>query len=248
VDLETELRDALWVNWALPARALPAPPPPLVLERLGRGDDEVGFVSLVCFRQRRLRLAVLPIVPLSFPQCNLRLLVRDAERVAAVYLLRELVPAWVVPMARLVGGQPASAAVFDIACEPGGEQRWRLSAGRPLALSAGPGAPSPSAPLAGSWPDTVAYFRDRPRAYLGSGRKMRRAETEHPRADAVPMRVEVLDESWLAARMPQVPAGLWLRPHSAFLIPSVKLSVALEPSVRAAVERPVPIPGRPAVG
>jgi len=247
VIFQSELRDALWVNWALPPSALAPLPEPLSLDVLGTGASEVGFLSLVLFQQRRLRLASLPLLRLSFPQCNLRLLARDGERVASVYFVRELVPAWVVPIARLVARQPASAAIFRVEAEPGGEQRWSFSAGQRLALVARPGAPPPAAPLPGSWPETVAFFRERPRGYVGSVRRLRRLAAAHPGAEAIPMRVEVLESAWLAARFPAIDPDLWHRPHSAFLIPSILLSVAIEASLEPARSEPLAAPSRPAV-
>jgi hypothetical protein len=247
VIFESELRDALWVNWALPRRALPPVPEPLSVELLGSGESEVGFVSLVLFQQRRLRVASLPVVCLSFPQCNLRLLTRDAERVASVLFLRELMPAWVVPVARMVAGQPASAAIFHVDAEPGGVQRWRFEAGERLELLARPGAPAPAPPLPGSWPETVAFFRERSRGYVRRGGGLRRLTAAHPGAEGLPMRVEVTEASWLAARLPEVDVAAWSRPHSAFLIPSILLSVAVEAALESAPAEPIAAPTTPAV-
>jgi hypothetical protein len=247
VIFESELRDALWVNWALPRRALPAVPEPLSPDLLGTGAAEVGFVSLVLFQQRRLRVASLPVVRLSFPQCNLRVLTRDAERVASALFLRELVPAWVVPIARMVARQPASAAIFHVGSDPGGVQRWRFEAGEPLELVATPGAPAPAPPLPGSWPETVAFFRERSRGYVGRAGRLRRLSAAHPGAEGLPMRAEVRDASWLAARLPGVDPDTWRHPHSSFLIPSILLSVAIASSLEPKPAEPLAAPTTPAV-
>jgi len=53
--------------------------------------------------------------------------------------------------------------------------------------------------------------------------------TEHPRAEALPVTVEVERHDWLAAQLPAVPAEIWSRPHSAFVLESVCLEVVVEP-------------------
>jgi len=247
VIFRSELRDALWVNWALPRVELPELPTPLALDLLGSGEGEVGFLSLVLFRQESLRLAALPFPSLSFPQANLRLLVRDAERVASVLFVRELMPAWAVPIARIVARQPASAAIFHLRSEPGGTQSWSFAAGRPLSLTATPGAPTTAAPVAASWEEAVAFFRERPRGYVSSGRGLRRLAATHPGARAVPMRVEVNEDAWLAERLPGVERERWRRPHSSFLIPSMQLAVAVESSLEPAAGKGLPARERAAV-
>ncbi|MCB1010010.1 MAG: DUF2071 domain-containing protein, partial [Acidobacteria bacterium] len=102
---ETELTDALYVTWCVPAAALPPLPPPLIFDTIEREGRSCGFVTLVLFRQTGLRRPRIPWLRLSFPQCNLRVPVRDAERRASILLLRELVPAWVVPIARAIAKQ-----------------------------------------------------------------------------------------------------------------------------------------------
>jgi uncharacterized protein YqjF (DUF2071 family) len=247
VIFRSELRDALWVNWALPRALLDPPPEPLVLDTLGRGESEVAFVSLVLFRNSGLRRRGLPWPRLSFPQCNLRVLVRDDERVASIWILRELMPAWAVPVARLFARQPAAAAIFQIASAPGGEQRWAVAAGARLALVARPGAPAPPAPLPGNWNDVMAFFRERPRGYVAAARGLRRLSAAHPAVAGIPMRVEMEAVDWLERRLPRVGAERWLRPHSAFMIPSIRLTVAIESGLEPARGEELPAPGRPAV-
>lgn len=242
MNFETALADALYINWALPAGQLPAPPPPLTLDRALADGESFGFVTLVLFRQCGLRASSLGWPRLSFPQCNLRLPVRDADGVAAIWLLRELVPAWVVPLARGLARQPAAAAVFrrtgrrdeDALC-------WNVRAGRPLSLSATRGAPSAAAPRLGGWRETVAFFRDRPRGYVG-GPKTRRIDTRHPTTEVLPMRAEILDPSWLEGSLPGVGEETWRRPHSAFLVPSVQMALEVE-SKQAVAVTVAPAPG-----
>jgi hypothetical protein len=240
---ETSLADALFVNWAVPAGSLPSPPDPLRLERLVDGGVESEFVTVVLFRQRGLRLAAMPWPRLSFLQCNLRIPVRDGDGAAAVWLLKELVPAWVVPLARGLGRQPVSAAIFDLRSSPGGgEWRWTIHAGRALALTARPGAPAATRPRVGDWAETVGFFRDRPRAYVG-GPERRRIETAHPSLEGVPMAVEPAVTDWLATHLPAVDPAAWRAPHSAFLVPAARLTFAVDRALVPAVAAHAPVPG-----
>ncbi|GMU66006.1 MAG: hypothetical protein AMXMBFR36_22800 [Acidobacteriota bacterium] len=239
---ETSLADALFVNWAVPAEALPTPPEPLRLERALEDGVDFGFVTLVLFRQRGLRLAAMPWPRLSFPQCNLRIPVRDEEGAAGVWLLKELVPAWVVPLARGLGRQPVSAGMFEIRSTPGGDWRWTIHAGRALSLAARPGAPSTGRPRLGGWSDTVGFFRDRPRAYVGAPGN-RRIETAHPSVEGVPMTVEPSVCDWLATHLPAVDAALWRAPHTAFLVSSARLTFAVDRAPLPAVAAHAPVPG-----
>lgn len=244
----SELRDALYVNWALPTGTLPTPRPPLGLDTQRRSEAELGFVTLVLFHQTGLRRAGLPWPALSFPQCNLRLLVRDEERVASILFLRQLVPAWVVPFARAFARQPASAAVFEATGGQGGEIRWRFAAGRRLDLVARPGAPPLEPLVPGGWDENVAYFRERPRGYVETADGLRRIQAAHPSSDAIPMRVELGCTDWLEARLPAVPVDAWSQVHSAFLIPSIQLSLAMEPSREDRAAEAIPASERAAVG
>lgn len=240
---KTALADALYVNWALPVECLPKPPAPLELDRVLERGESFGFATLVLFHQEGLRAAALPWPRFSFPQCNLRLPVRDGDGQPAVWILRELVPAWVVPWARAFGRQPASAAVFDVKTSPdGAERRWALYAGQPLAVRARPAAPAAERPSLGAWVDTVAFFRDRPRAYLAAP-QLRRIETAHPRLDGLPVSIEVQRPEWLAAQLPAVAEETWSRPHSAFVVASARLSFAVESGRVVAVPAQAPVPG-----
>jgi hypothetical protein len=250
VNFVSELRDALYVNWALPLDALPSPPEPLRPDTLRRGDSEIGFVTLVLFRQTGLRRTGFVWPRLSFPQCNFRLLVRDDELVASILYLRQLVPAWVVPFARAFGRQPASAAVFERSGGQAGphsvEQHWAFAAGRRFELKAVPGASALEPLVPGGWNENVAYFRERPRGYVAANGDLRRLSAEQPPSDAVPMRVEVICADWLVERLPEVPADCWHATHSAFLIPSLQLSVVVETGLEARAAA-LPVSGRPAI-
>jgi hypothetical protein len=240
---ETALADALYVSWAIPADMLPPAPPPLQTQTVLDDGAPFGFVAAVLFRQRGLRRPPLAWPRLSFPQCNLRLLVRDGEGRPAVLVLRELVPAWVVPLARGIGRQPVRAAIFDYPDELLAAARWSLQAGTRFVVRARPGAPPAGRPCLGDWQETVAFFRDRERAYVSARGKLRRVETRHPRVEALPMAIEVEHAEWLAAQLPGVEAERWQRPHSAFLVTSARLSFVVEPAREAPLRASAPAPG-----
>lgn len=225
--VETELADALYVNWAVPREGLPEPPAPLRLDSVVDGDEALAFVTLVLFRQRGVRLTRLPFVRLEFPQCNLRLPVRDADRVASIWLIRQLVPAWVVPLGRLLARQPVSAAILRD--RRGGDspadQWWEIAAGRPLVVRSRLAAAAAARPSLGGWESLVAFFRERPRGYLESGRGLLRLEASFDHAAGLPCAVVLERIDWLAARLPEVPVDLWARPHSAFVVPATRLVV-----------------------
>jgi len=244
VILETALADALYLNWAIPATGLPPLPPTLRYDTALDDGTPVGFFSLVLFRQVGLHLRGASWLGLSYPQVNARLYVRDSSGVPSVLLIRQLAPAWVVPVARAVARQPLSAAILDF--PPGGTaaldgvRRWRIHAGAGFEATARPGAPPSGAPALGDWNATAVFFRERSRAYWLRGSSLRRAETEHPGTSVVPMAVETARTDWLDVFVPFAPAaGGWGALHSAFLVPEVRLAFALgrspEPAVGAQV-------------
>lgn len=247
VGFESLLVDALYVNWAVPRAELPLPPPPLELDAALDGDAERAFVTLVLFRQRGLRATQLPFVRLDFPQCNLRLPVRDADRVASVWFVRQLVPAWVVPLGRLVARQPVSGAVLRVGVGAGGpcEQRWEISAGQPLVLQSHGGAPPSDGPRLGGWEQTVAFFRERPRGYVDGSDGLRRIEAAFDHAAGMPCRVDVERDDWLRARLPGVAAARWRAPHAAFVVPATRLELERS-KLPQAVSAAVPAPSVPA--
>jgi hypothetical protein len=233
VILESALADALYLNWAIPAAALPPLPSTAASLRydLAPLDDRssAGFFSLVLFRQVGVHLRGADWLALSYPQANARLYVRDASGVASVFLLRQLAPAWVVPIARAVARQPLSAAILDFPRGPAagldGPRRWKVQAGAGFEAEARVGAP-PAArpPKLGEWSEQALFFRERPRTYWSRGATLRRTETEHPAAEVLPMRVELGRTDWLETFLPFAPAGSWADLHSAFLVPEVRLA------------------------
>jgi len=240
----TVLEDALYLTWAVPFEAVPTPPAPLRLERLPLPGGDRALVTLVLFRQAGIRAESLGWPRLSYPQANLRVAVLDNEAVSSVLLLRELVPAWVVPIARTAGGQPASAALFDFPApaptalfEP---RTWSFSAGLRFEVRAHAGPPPVGG---GDFASAVARVRDRPRAYLPSGGRLRRVEREHGRAEVVPAAAELGRADWLCARLPAVEPALWSSLWSAFLVPTASLRFEVEEQRAAALPAQVPAPG-----
>ncbi len=194
--LRTTVRDCLFLNWALPASVLPPLPEPLRYELHPADGAEWGFASALLFFQERLRLRALPFVKLSFPQLNLRYLVTDDDGLPAVLFRRMLVPAWVVPAARLIGRQPVRPArlAFPHPSEDLEVARWSWSVGGSggLAVAAERGAPRPGpGPRFSSWDETVRYFRERRRGYAEVGGGLRRIETSQPRIEVWPVRAEL---------------------------------------------------------
>jgi hypothetical protein len=240
VVLETALTDALYLNWAIPAAALPALPSSLRYDTAAGERENFGFFSLVLFRQVGLHFRGASWLALSYPQANARLYVRDRAGVASVLLLRQLAPAWMVPIARAVARQPLSAAILDYPRGGpealAGERRWSFHAGAGVVTTAKPGASGAGRPSLGDAATSAAFFRDRSRAYWHHGRGVRRIETEHPAADALPMAVELGRTDWLETFLPFAPeGGSWTEVHSAFLVPEVRLAFELgsqpEPAV-----------------
>lgn len=258
--LETALADALYLNWSLPIAALPPAPPGLRYDGApgARGGESQAFFSLVLFRQVGIHLRGASWLALSYPQVDARLYVRDAANTAAILLLRQLVPGWVVPIGRLVGGQPFSAAVCEFpdglpqecpqklpegtpeeAVRASREWRWRFSAGAGLRA-----AVEIAAPAAGGgsgsrrWEEEVAFFRDRTRSYWRQGGTLRKAESEPPGAAILPVRARLEQTDWLDTFLPFAPAEGWSALHSAFLVPRVQHVFAFD----AARDLPVAAP------
>jgi hypothetical protein len=246
--LRTIVRDCLYLNWAFPLVAMPPAPGPLRYEVHRHGGEDWVFVSALLFRQAGLHLPNLPLPRLSYPQFNLRAYVLDPDGVASVLFWRMLVPAWVVPGARLVGRQGADAARFDYPeppafCDERGA-RWRVRCGGELEVSAAPGAPALGVgPRLASWETLVDTIRQRPRGYGQRGRGLARVSTSHPAVDVVPVRATLGASSLLRASAPPVGVDVWPPLHSAFLCPSIPFAFdfGLLPAVEAASPTPQPV-------
>jgi hypothetical protein len=224
--LRSVVRDCLYLNWALPAAALPPPPAPLRYQlHPFQGEDHV-FVSAVLFQQEGLHLPRLPRLRLSYPQCNLRLYVLDGDGVPAVLFCRMLMPLWLVPGVRLVSRQPAAGAHFRYprpSSDPGdGEWWWRVQKGKVLEVRAWQDSPGVGhGPRLGSWEQTVEYIQERPRGYAEENGELHRVEAQHPQVAIWPMRAEIRDAGLLASLLPLAPGAAWPPLHSAWLCPEI---------------------------
>jgi hypothetical protein len=253
MQLRMTVRDCLYLNWALPAEALPEPPAPLRYQmHTWEGRDWV-FASALFFHQDAVRLAALPRLRVGYPQFNLRFYVLDREGTPSVLFRRMLMPGWVAPGVRLVSHQPAVAARLDFprpSADLGeGPWRWCVKSGGSLEvrawrdMSAVPGVDA--GPRLGSWDDTVRYFQIRPRGYAeNSGGRLRRIDARHPAAMAWPLRAELSGEEMLPQLfcLPEM-AFPWPPLHSAWLCPEVPFAfeLALAPK-EVAVSRGMPQP------
>ncbi len=264
--LRTQVRDALYLNWAVPRAALPPPPEPLRYQVREAGGREWAFASAVLFQHRAVEVPGIPFLRLSYPQLNLRLYTLDGDGVPSVLFREMLLPLWVKPAVLWVAGPPVSAARFDLphpSDDPGGDGwRWRVERRGRLEVSARRGAPRVGAgPSLGDWEETVRFFRDRPRGYLEAGHRLRRIETEHPRVEVWPLTAEVVDHSLLARLLPLDgggPGGGWPPLHSAWLCPEIPFvfelhlvhPVEMEPSLpqAASTRSCARAPHRPAGG
>lgn len=244
--LHTVVRDCLYLNWALPRAALPAPPESLRYEVHRQGEEELVFVSALLFRQDGLRPGWLPL-RLSYPQFNLRSYVVDGEGMPAVLFEQLLVPSWVTPAARWVGGVPCRAAAlrYPRPSESAGAEGWSWRVARTdrsrfdvMARQAAPVAGV--GPDLGDWQRTTDYFRRRDRGYLGGAGGLRRIDTAQRPVPLWPVQAQVRETSLLTACWP---AALdWPPLHSSWLCPEIPLTFELVAARRAAVPRPVPAP------
>jgi hypothetical protein len=237
--LRTLVRDCLYLNWALPVEALPAPPAPLRYEIHPWQGHRYAFASALLFRQAGLHLAALPVPRLSYPQFNLRLYVLDGEGVPSVLFRRMLVPAWAVPGAWLAR-QPAAAGRFSYpqpaGADGGGTWRWRVSEGEAFEVEAKPASPAVGeGPRFSSWDAAVHYFRCRNRGYSETGSGLRRIDTEQRETPVWPLQARVAEAGLLERLLSFEP---WPEIHSAFLCPEVPFVFELAPAVRRAIARP----------
>jgi hypothetical protein len=249
MQLTTVVRDCLFLNWALPADALPAPPPPLRLDTVGWEGGEYAFVSALLFRQRGLKLAALPGLRASYPQFNLRVNTVGGSPMPSVLFHAMLVPPWVVPAARWIARQPARAAGFRYPPGISGEEdegwRWEVvRGGHRLAVSARPSSPSLAAgPAVGNWESTVTYFRVRPLGFTLTRGRLRAIQTTHPRVTAWPVRAELEEVGLLRRLLPLTQQQEWPPLHSAWLCPEIPFTFELLGAGAHALARRAPATG-----
>ncbi len=232
MQLRTKALDCLYLNWALPRAAAPALPEPLRYEVHEHEGAEYVFVSALLFRLTGLRFETLPFLRLSYPQMNCRVYVLDEDSVPSVLFRRTLVPSWIVPVSRLLGRQPASAASFSFPEPSNGSHsdawRWSIHRRKRFEVAGTVGSPRLGpGPNLGSWETTLDYFRQRPRAYVVWNGKLRPIATSRPAAEVWPLRVEVGAADLVAECFAEVDAEVWQEPHSAWLCPEIPFRFAL---------------------
>jgi Uncharacterized conserved protein (COG2071) len=262
--LRMTVRDCLFLNWALPARILPDPPPPLRYQLHPFEGRNYTFVSALLLHQDSVRLSALPMLRLSYPQLDVRHCVLDGDGTPSVLYRRMLMPAWVAPGARLFAHQPASPAHLRFARPSRNldDSSWRWQAdhrGR-LTVSAAPAPPRfGEGPRVGSWEETVRYFQERPWGYAQEGATLHRFANSQPPNGVWPLRAEVDGVEVVANLLDLSPGALydssrdadrWPALHSAWLAPELAFSfaLALVPKVAHGLPQPLPQPaGRVAV-
>ena len=242
----TAVRDCLHLNWALPLDRLPPLPPPLAYDTVAwRGADH-GFLSVMLLRVSGLHLQSLPAVRLSHPQLLARLCIVDGDGLPAFWLRTVLVPAWVLPPARLVARQPARCGRFRY---PHGEPEaldgaWEVRRRGRLALFAEPGSPAAAeAPDLGSWERTVRYFLRRRQTYFSTSSGLRKISVPPRAAEPVPLRVELEESGLLNSCLGLPPAAEWPPLHSAWLLPEESFLFEVGAAREGALPRQVPAAG-----
>lgn len=244
--IETQLRDGLVLNWALPEAALPPLPRALRYPRLSEEGQDRVFVSVVLFHHERLHWPSLPRIRFAWPQMNVRICVLDEEGVASFLIRRVFLPAWAYPGARLFAGPPVAAARLDFprpSERPAeGEWIWRAARGRRFEVGARAASPAVGAgPKLGSWERTVRFFQDRPRAYTPYPDGLRRIDVRHPSAPVWPVHAELRETALLEGSLGLAAAGLPPL-HSAWLEPEIGFSFELALAPRLVVPQGVPHP------
>jgi hypothetical protein len=250
--LRTTVRDCLYLNWALPAEALPEPPPPLRYQLHSWQGGDWTFVSALLFHQDSLHFTALPLLRFGYPQLTFRVCVLDDEGVPSVLFRRMLMPAWVAPGVRLITHQPASWARLRFPRPSrdvnGGPWLWQAERHGKLEVRAWQGSPAVGeGPRLGSWNDAVRYFQDRPRGYALASGELHRISARHPPVPVWPLRAEV-EGNGLLPRLLDLPADVrWPGLHSAWLCPEIPFVFELGLVLRVPVASggmPQPAAGR----
>jgi hypothetical protein len=232
--LRMSVRDCLYLNWALPAEALPELAPPLRYQLHSWEGRDWVFASALLFHHDAVHLSALPGLRVGYPQFNLRFYVLDAEGIPSVLFRRMLMPAWMAPGVRLVSHQPAFAARLDFprpSADAGdGPWHWKVVCGGTMDVRAwkdgsavGSAASSLAGPRLGSWEETVRYFQVRLRGYAeNSGGALRRIDVRRASAPAWPLRAEVSGSELLPDLFKLPENGFnWPPIHSAWLCPEL---------------------------
>ncbi len=246
--LETIGRDCLFLNWALPAAALPELEAPLRYDRhRWRGEDYV-FLSAALFRQQVIDIPGTIFPKVSYPQLSLRLSTVDGDGVPSFFLCTVLLPAWVLPSVRLVARQQARKASFsypaqgaEIASSP---LRWSVKSRGRLEVTVSAGAAATGeGPELGDWQQSVTYFQRRKRWYFSSPGGLRRLEVTSREVQAIPIAAEVADDSLLSSCLAGRSERGWPALHSAWLSPEIPFVFEIGGAQERPLPRHVPAPG-----
>ena len=233
--LKTRARDCLYLNWAFPKEAAPALPETLRYETHRLAGEDWVFASALLFRLSGLHPEGLPFLRLSYPQMSVRLYVRDADDLPAVLFVRLLVPAWIAPVVRWIGRQPAEPALLRYASpssDPAAESwSWRIDRPRrAFEIEARRAEPLIGAgPDLGSWESTLAYFRSRQRGYAIWGDRLRRLATFRPPVEVWPLQVDLHDTELFDALLPGARPEML---HSAWLCGEIPFAFEVGPARR----------------
>ena len=205
--LRTVVRDCLFLNWALPADALPEPPAPLRYQRHAWQGRDYVFVSALLFHHDAVRWSAFPLLRVGYPQLTVRLYVLDEDGMPSILFARELMPAWMAPGVRLMSHHPASSARLDFprpSRQAGADSwTWRAQRGDTLSVKARVHSPTfGEGPRLGSWEETVRYIQERPRGYALHDGALHRVDASHPPVEAVwPLEAELLGGEALLRRL-----------------------------------------------
>jgi hypothetical protein len=245
--LRTTVRDCLYLNWALPADALPEPPVPLRYQLHPWQGQDWTFVSALLFHQDSLHLTALPILRFGYPQLTFRVCVLDDEGIPSVLFRKMLMPAWVAPGVRLITHQPASRARLRFPRPSrdvnGGPWLWQAERHGKLEVRAWQDSPLlGEGPRLGSWNDAVRYFQERPRGYALASGELHRISARHPPVPVWPLRAEVEGDGLLPSLLDLPEDTLWPGLHSAWLCPEIPFVFELGLVLRVPVAPAMPHP------
>jgi len=226
MQLSTNARDCLYLNWAIPRSSAPPLPTELSYEAHRWRDEDWVFVTALLFRFIGLHARALPLFRLSYPQMSLRIYVRDASGAPSVLYLRTLVPLWVLPMSRVIGRQPATAGRFRYPSPSDDPEindwSWSLTSRSTFEVAAKLAPPSiGSGPDLGDWSRTVDYFQRRRKGYAMWEGRLRSVNKSQARPDVWPLEAEVQAAGVLSEAFSSLDAEFWVAPHSSWLCPEI---------------------------
>lgn len=244
---QTVVRDCLYLNWAVPRDALRDPPGPLRYECHRHAGESWVFVSALLFHQTGIRIGLLSLPGLSYPQMNVRSYVSHAGA-SAVLFHRMVVPRWITPGLRLLSRIPCTGARLRLArpsrtAESGGWSFRVVDGAAALEVVVRAGGPSPSSgPDLGSWTTTTEYFRLRDRGYALSSGGLRCIETAQESVALWPVVADVKEAGLMAASLGTSRAFEGVL-HSAWVCPEIPLRFVLTRAAEPVLSTRVPAPG-----